>query len=252
MKQYAALLRKILEEGHSVPDRTGTGTTELFAERIQFDLAGGFPLVSGKATSFDIVKEELRWMLSGSTNVNDLDSSIWNEWADGAGDLGPLYGFQWRLLGTDQITRLVTGLKQDPHSRRHIVSAWNVDDLDKMALAPCHNMFQVNVANGVIDLQMYQRSCDVFLGLPYNVAFYALLLELLAFETGYRAGKLTICFGSVHIYDNHMEQVAEYLERDRHFLPRLFVNSSDICAATFNVDLAGYYCGSKIPAPVAV
>ena len=456
MKQYSDLLRKILGEGYKVPDRTSTGTVELFGEQIKFDIADGFPLLTGKATNFSIVEKELKWMLSGSTNVNDLDSSIWSGWREqytlpreiveveprpkeyepydfdllgaatlgfdlktpsgpadklagiwvgmmrrcynpendnyrfyggkgvsvckrwhqvanfikdvqllphwaykeadwdafqldkdyyssnqyspetcvwlrqdenstylGAatqvvdscgtskvflsqaecareyriptsslhryieqgvpeqlsyrkqrlrgctfahhtpktplryalipeGCLGPLYGFQWRKLGVDQIEALVSGLKADPHSRRHIVDSWNVDMLHAMALTPCHSFFQVNVADGKINLHMYQRSADIFLGVPYNIAFYALLLELLAFELGLVAGVLTISYGSAHIYHNHMEQVAEYLSRGRHALPTLTVEKSDICAATFDVTLEGYSCGDKIPAPVAV
>lgn len=252
MKQYKQLLVKILEEGHLVPDRTGTGTTELFGEQIKFDLADGFPLVTGKETPFKLPMEELRWMLSGSTNVNDLDLSIWAEWADEEGDLGRIYGFQWRQLAVDQIEQLVSGLKRDPHSRRHIVDSWNVEQLSEMALAPCHSLLQCNIANGKINLHMYQRSADMFLGVPTNIAFYALLLELLAFELELTAGVLTISYGSVHIYNDHMEQVQEYLTRGRHELPILKVVSSDVVSATFDVELIGYECGDKIPAPVSV
>jgi len=252
MKNYAELLRKVLHEGHSVPDRTGTGTQELFGERLKFDLRDGFPLLTGKKTSFDIVKKELRWMLSGSTNTNDLDCGIWDQWGAEDGDLGLIYGFQWRMLEVDQIVRLMVGLEEDPHSRRHIVSAWNVDQLDKMALAPCHAFFQVNVSGGVVNLQMYQRSADLFIGVPYNISFYALLLELIAFELGLIAGELIITLGSAHIYDNHIEQVVEYLSRGRHPLGTLTVRESDICSASFDVLLEGYKCGAKIPAPVAV
>lgn len=459
MKQYSDLLKRILAEGHQVPDRTGVGTTELFAERIQFDLEDGFPLLSGKETNFSIVEKELAWMLSGSTNVNDFDSTIWDSWGAqytvpreivavepiekeyepynfdllGAsiagysssvsqtqinklastwsramrrcydiedkdyatyggkgtsvckrwhqvsnfiedvqnlphwaykkanwaefhldkdyhssnqygpetciwlrqdenavykdmvelvqvtdscgesqvflsateagraygctettiksymqkgvpwklsyrkqrvrghtfdyyspktplryalipeGDLGKIYGHNFRHLESgDQIAELVAGLKADPHSRRHIVSSWIPESNKTAALAACHSLFQVNIANGRINLHMYQRSCDMFLGAAYNIAFYALLLELLAFETANRAGTLTISFGSVHIYNNHMPQVEEYLARGRHELPTLQVHSSDVCAASFDVSLGHYACGDHIAAKVAV
>ena len=169
------------------------------------------------------------------------------------GDLGKIYGHNWRHLESgDQIAELVAGLKADPHSRRHIVSSWIPESNKTAALAACHSLFQVNIANDRINLQMYQRSCDIFLGAAYNIAFYALLLELLAFETANRAGALTISFGSVHIYNNHMPQVEEYLARGRYELPTLRVLSSDVCAASFDVSLGHYSCGDKIPAPVAV
>lgn len=455
MKNYIDLMRKVLHEGIAVPDRTGTGTVELFAERLKFDLSDGFPLVTGKATSFKVVAEELRWMLSGSTNTNDLDSTIWDEWrsqytvpreivevepiekeyepydfdvlgisitgyipADGQpltlvdrlagtwksmmqrcydsriqsyhmygakgvsvckrwhqitnfiedaqrlphwrykskdwsgfdldkdyysssqygpetcvwlrqdenmaytgtavtaincygaattylsrsacaralqldpkvvhrqiekgtplergthggwkfewakpktplryklipeGDLGKVYGHNWRHLESgDQIAELMAGLKSDPHSRRHIVSSWIPESNKTAALHACHALLQCNVANGRVNLHMYQRSADLFLGVAMNIAFYALLTELIAFELGLVAGELTISFGSTHIYMNHIKQVMEYLERDLHPLPKLVVSSSDIVGASFDATLVGYKSGERIRAEVAV
>lgn len=261
MKNYADLLRKILDEGQYSADRTGVGTVSLFGQQLRFDMSEGFPLATGKETNFAAIKEELRWFLSGSTNVDDLDSSIWDSWANYKGDVGPVYGHQWRNWGghlpsktggLDQIKKLVTQLKTDPESRRHVVSTWNVDDIDDMGLPCCHILFQCYVRKGKISLQMYQRSADMFLGVPFNIASYGLLLELLAYECGLVADELIITLGDCHIYDNHMEQVAEYLKRGRRELPTLLVHASDTCAATFNVELLGYGCGDKIPAPVAV
>ena len=261
MKQYSDLLRKILEEGQHSDDRTGVGTVGLFGQQLRLDMSEGFPLVTGKSTNFAAIKEELRWFLSGSTNINDLDSSIWDSWADDRGGVGPVYGHQWRNWGghlpsktggLDQISMLIQQLKHYPESRRHIVSAWNVEDIDDMGLPCCHILFQCYVRNGQLSLQMYQRSADMFLGVPFNIASYGLLLELLAHECGLVAGELIISLGDCHIYNNHTEQVAEYLSRGRHPLPSLTVNSVDFATGDFDVTLEGYSCGDKIPAPVAV
>lgn len=252
MKNYKGLLKKILAEGQSVPDRTGTGTTSLFGESLEFDLSEGFPLVTGKYTSINVIAEELRWFLSGSTNINDLDSSIWDEWADIRGDLGPIYGHQWRGLAVDQIQELVSGLKTSPHSRRHIVSAWNVEQVPAMALAPCHMLFQCYVREGHLDLMMVQRSADMFLGVGFNIASYALLTHLLCAETDLKPGHLRICFGDVHIYDNHLDAVATYLKRDLFTLPKLQIEIGALDGSPFYWNMTDYEHGPKIPAAVAV
>ena len=259
MRQYSELLRKILEEGRHSDDRTGVGTVGLFGQQLRFDMSKGFPLVTGKKTNFAAIREELRWFLSGSTNIKDLDSTIWDSWANLYGDVGPVYGHQWRtwgseehLGGIDQIARLIHDLKHNPASRRHVVSAWNVEDIDDMGLPCCHILFQCYVRDGRLSLQMYQRSADMFLGIPFNIASYGLLLELLAFECGLVAGELILALGDCHIYDNHMEQVAKYLSRDQHPLPSLVVDGVNFATGDFDVTLEGYTCGDKIPAPVAV
>ena len=227
MKQYLELLKLVQDKGAAKPDRTGTGTTSIFGHQMRFDLSQGFPLVTTKEVNFRAVVAELLWFLSGSTNVNDLDSKIWSEWADANGDLGPIYGAQWRgwrsdhERGHDQITELIAGIKSEPHSRRHIVSAWNVADLPRMALAPCHIIFQFYVADGKLSCQLYQRSADLFLGVPFNIASYALLTHMVAQQCNLKVGEFIWTGGDCHIYDNHREQVALQLSRKPKSLPVL-------------------------------
>ena len=225
MNQYQNFLTETLTKGAHKPDRTGTGTLSTFGLRMEFDLAEGFPLLTTKKVHFKSVVAELLWFLSGSTNTKDLDSTIWDEWADKDGDLGPIYGSQWRTWGgrgLDQIEALVQSLSNSPDSRRHIVSAWNVADIPEMALPPCHIMFQCYVhPDGRLDLQVYQRSADAFLGVPFNIASYALLTHLLAAQTGLTPGRLIWVGGDCHIYDNHRAQVATQLARGSRPLPTL-------------------------------
>ena len=220
--QYAALLRETLEHGTKKADRTGTGTRSLFGRQLRFDLAAGFPLVTTKRVHFASIAYELLWFLRGDSNVTWLQEKgvrIWNEWADENGELGPVYGVQWRSWPTpggetiDQISQVLDTLRTDPDSRRMIVSAWNVADLPKMALAPCHALFQFYVADGKLSCQLYQRSADLFLGVPFNIASYALLTQLVAAQAGLELGEFVWTGGDCHIYDNHVEQVIEQLSR---------------------------------------
>ncbi|MGL5500921.1 MAG: thymidylate synthase, partial [Plesiomonas shigelloides] len=215
MQQYQDLMRKILAEGASKDDRTGTGTRSIFGHQMRFDLSKGFPLVTTKRCHLRSIIHELLWFLKGDTNIgylHDHNVSIWDEWADENGDLGPVYGKQWRAWGAadgrtiDQLSTVVQQLKQDPDSRRIIVSAWNVGELDQMALMPCHALFQFYVANGKLSCQLYQRSCDVFLGLPFNIASYALLTHMLAQQCDLDVGDFVWTGGDTHLYMNHMEQ----------------------------------------------
>ncbi|WP_166784174.1 thymidylate synthase [Cryobacterium gelidum] len=220
--QYSALLRDTLENGAQKADRTGTGTRSVFGRQLRFNLADGFPLVTTKRVHFASIAYELLWFLRGDSNVTWLQEKgvrIWNEWADENGELGPVYGVQWRSWPTpggdtiDQISQVIDTLKTDPDSRRMIVSAWNVADLQKMALAPCHALFQFYVADGKLSCQLYQRSADLFLGVPFNIASYALLTQLVAEQAGLELGEFVWTGGDCHIYDNHVEQVAEQLSR---------------------------------------
>lgn len=233
MRQYLDLLARIRETGLRKEDRTGTGTLSLFGAQMRFDLADGFPMVTTKKLHVKSIVHELLWFLQGSTNVRGLNKhgvSIWDEWADDDGELGPVYGHQWRSWPTangesiDQIAELVEGIKRDPNSRRHIVSAWNVGELDKMALPPCHCLFQFYVGDGRLSCQLYQRSADVFLGVPFNIASYALLTEMLAQVTGLKPGEFVHTFGDVHLYLNHLDQADEQLAREPRALPRLEIN----------------------------
>ena len=225
MNQYKHFLLDILEDGTKKPDRTGTSTLSTFGLRMEFNLAHSFPLLTTKKVHFKSVVAELLWFLSGSTNTKDLDSTIWDEWADKDGNLGPTYGSQWRTWGgrgLDQIEGLLHSLQHDPDSRRHIVSAWNVADIPDMALPPCHSMFQCYVhPDGRLDLQVYQRSADAFLGVPFNIASYALLIHMLAAQTGLTPGRLIWVGGDCHIYKNHSTQVAVQLSRQPRPLPIL-------------------------------
>ncbi|MCR9172080.1 MAG: thymidylate synthase [bacterium] len=233
MKQYHDLLQHILDNGTIKEDRTGTGTKSVFGYQMRFDLSEGFPCVTTKKLHLRSIIHELLWFLQGDTNIKYLKDNnvrIWDEWADENGNLGPVYGYQWRSWpdgngGTiDQITKLVDSLKNNPDSRRHIVSAWNVADVDNMALPPCHTLFQFYVANGKLSCQLYQRSADTFLGVPFNIASYALFTMMLAQVCGYEPGDFVHTFGDAHIYSNHMEQVELQLTRDFRPLPTMKIN----------------------------
>ncbi|MDE6272947.1 MAG: thymidylate synthase [Muribaculaceae bacterium] len=233
MKQYQDLLRHILSVGHQKDDRTGTGTISTFGYQMRFDLADGFPLLTTKKVHLKSIIHELLWFLKGDTNVRYLQENgvrIWNEWADPDGDLGHIYGYQWRSWPgydgkfIDQISEVVEQIKTNPDSRRIIVSAWNVADLDNMNLPPCHAFFQFYVADGRLSLQLYQRSADSFLGVPFNIASYALLCMMMAQVCGLQPGEFIHTFGDVHIYRNHLEQVKEQLSRTPRPLPRMCLN----------------------------
>ncbi|GAA4970034.1 thymidylate synthase [Actinoplanes utahensis] len=227
--QYEDLLRRVLESGTPKSDRTGTGTLSLFGERLRYDLSQGFPLITTKRVHFKSLAVELLWFLRGDTNVRWLQErgvTIWDEWASASGDLGPVYGKQWRSWPTsrgdvDQLAEVLETLRTDPDSRRMIVSAWNVSDIPDMALAPCHALFQFHVADGRLSCQLYQRSADLFLGVPFNIASYALLTHLVAAHTGLTPGDFIWVGGDVHIYNNHIEQVREQLTREPYPFPGL-------------------------------
>ena len=233
MRQYLDLLARIRHEGLKKGDRTGTGALSLFGAQMRFDLEDGFPLLTTKKLHVKSIIHELLWFLQGSTNVRYLNEhgvSIWDEWADEAGELGPIYGRQWRSWPApdgrriDQIANVVEGLKRDPDSRRHIVCAWNVGELDKMALPPCHCLFQFYVGEGRLSCQLYQRSADMFLGVPFNIASYALLTMMMAQVTGLKPGEFVHTFGDVHLYLNHLDQADEQLTRSPRALPRMAIN----------------------------
>ena len=233
MKQYLNLLETILKEGTVKPDRTGTGTISLFGHQMRFDLSEGFPVVTTKKLHLKSIIHELLWFLVGDTNIKYLTDNgvrIWNEWADENGDLGHIYGYQWRSWPTpdgghvDQISNVINSIKNKPDSRRHIVNAWNVGELDKMNLPPCHVLFQFYVADGKLSCQLYQRSADVFLGVPFNIASYALLTLMVAQVTGLQPGDFVHTFGDVHIYSNHLEQVKLQLTREPFPLPQMKIN----------------------------
>ena len=233
MKQYLDLLERIMREGVEKTDRTGTGTKSVFGHQMRFRMSDGFPLLTTKKLHLKSIIYELLWFLHGDTNVRYLQEHgvrIWNEWADENGELGPVYGHQWRSWpdyhgGTiDQIAKAVETIRKNPDSRRIIVSAWNVAELEKMALPPCHTLFQFYVADGKLSLQLYQRSADTFLGVPFNIASYALLLQMMAQVTDLEAGDFVHTFGDVHIYLNHMEQVQLQLTREPRPLPKMVIN----------------------------
>lgn len=233
MKQYLELLRRIRKEGVEKGDRTGTGTISVFGHQMRFNLEEGFPILTTKKLHLKSIIHELLWFISGDTNVKYLQENgvrIWNEWADENGDLGHIYGYQWRSWpdykgGTiDQLSQVIDTLKHNPNSRRIIVSSWNVGDLDNMNLPPCHAFFQFYVANGKLSLQLYQRSADVFLGVPFNIASYALLLLMMAKEVGLQPGEFIHTLGDAHIYLNHLEQVDLQLSREPFSLPKMELN----------------------------
>ncbi len=259
MKQYLEVLQQILDHGTPSDDRTGTGTLSLFGAQMRFDLDAGFPLVTTKKVHLKSIIHELLWFLSGDTNIGYLRDNgvrIWDEWADAQGDLGPVYGKQWRDFGgVDQIAELVRGIRETPDSRRLIVSAWNPVDVPAMALPPCHTIWQVRALGGRLHLQLYQRSADMFLGVPFNIASYALLLMMLAQVTGLRPGVFVHTLGDAHIYSNHMEQVREQLSRSPRPLPqmRILRNPGSIFAYRYeDFQLENYDPHPAIRAPVAV
>jgi len=264
MQQYLQLVQHIIDHGTEKTDRTGTGTKSCFGYQMRFNLAEGFPLVTTKKLHLKSIIHELLWFLKGDTNIQYLKEHgvrIWDEWADENGDLGPVYGKQWRSweapngVVIDQITELIEQIKKTPDSRRLIVSAWNVGDLSKMALMPCHNMFQFYVADGKLSCQLYQRSADVFLGVPFNIASYALLTMMVAQVCDLQYGDFVHSFGDVHLYNNHMEQANLQLSRKPFPLPTMKINSEvkDIFAFQFeDFTLENYECHPGIKAPVAV
>lgn len=259
MHQYLDLLNEVLAHGHSVDDRTGVGTQELFGLNFLHDMRLGFPLLTTKRVFFNGVKDELLWFLSGSTNVNDLPErsrQLWSPWAREDGELGPTYGAQWRhAAGKDQIAKAIWDIKHDPLSRRIIVNAWNVEQVPMMELPPCHTMFQFHVSGKYLDLMWHQRSVDVFLGLPFNIASYGLLLSMVAQVTGLRPGLLIGAFGSVHIYNNHREQVMIQRQRTPGMLPTLKLDKSITCIDAFkdeHIQIMDYAPQSVLKGEVAV
>ena len=264
MQQYHDLMRHVLEHGHDKSDRTGTGTRSVFGWQMRFDLSRGFPATTTKKLHLKSIIHELLWFLQGDTNIKYLQDNgvrIWDEWADANGDLGPVYGKQWRRWEStdgrlvDQIVQLVHGLKHNPDSRRHIVSAWNPGDVERMALPPCHCLFQFYVADGRLSCQLYQRSADIFLGVPFNIASYALLTLMLAQVCGYRPGEFVHTFGDAHLYSNHFAQALLQLGREPRPLPTMWINPAvdDIFAFKFeDFRLDGYDPHPHIAAPVAV
>ncbi|MFM9372751.1 thymidylate synthase [Streptomyces sp. Da 82-17] len=261
--QYEDLLRLALTSGTAKADRTGTGTRSVFGHQLRYDLSQGFPLITTKKVHLKSIVYELLWFLRGDSNIGWLHEhgvTIWDEWADANGDLGPVYGVQWRSWPTpdgrhiDQISEVLDTLRSDPDSRRMIVSAWNVAELDKMALAPCHAFFQFHVADGRLSCQLYQRSADLFLGVPFNIAGYALLTHMVAQQVGLRAGDFIWTGGDCHIYDNHTEQVTEQLSRTPFEFPRLHLRRADsLFDYTYaDVELRDYRHHPAIKAPVAV
>ena len=264
MKQYLNLLQKILDEGQKKTDRTGTGTLSLFGHQMRFDLSEGFPMVTTKKLHLRSIIHELLWFLNGDTNIkylNDNNVRIWDEWADENGELGPVYGHQWRSWpaadGTtiDQISKVVDQIKNNPDSRRIIVSAWNVGEVDKMALPPCHCLFQFYVADGKLSCQLYQRSADTFLGVPFNIASYSLLTLMMAQVCGLKPGDFVHTFGDVHLYSNHLEQAQLQLTRKPRELPQMLINPAVKSIFDFkyeDFELVNYNPHPHIKAEVAV
>ncbi|MBB5518355.1 thymidylate synthase [Amphiplicatus metriothermophilus] len=264
MKQYLDLLRRALEEGVDRPDRTGVGARSIFGYQMRFDLTEGFPLLTTKKLHVKSIVHELLWFLSGDTNIRYLKEngvSIWNEWADEKGDLGPVYGKQWRSWAApdggsiDQIAWLVSEIKRNPYSRRLVVSAWNPADVESMALPPCHCLFQFFVAEGRLSCQLYQRSGDIFLGVPFNIASYALLTHMIAHVTGLKPGDFVHTLGDAHLYHNHFVQAREQLRREPWPPPRLKLNPAVQDLFDFRYDdivIEGYEAQPHIKAPVAV
>lgn len=264
MKQYLELMQHVCDAGVRKEDRTGTGTLSSFGYQMRFNLAEGFPLVTTKKLHLNSIIHELLWFLHGETNVAYLREngvSIWDEWADANGELGPIYGYQWRFWPApdgrhiDQIKKVMEQLKRNPDSRRIIVSAWNVSDLDKMALAPCHTLFQLWVADGRLSLQLYQRSADIFLGVPFNIASYALLTHMFAQQAGFEPGDFIWTGGDCHLYLNHLEQAKLQLTREPHPLPKLVIKRkpSSIFDYKFeDFEIKGYESHPHIKAAVSV
>jgi len=264
MRPYLDLLRHVLEHGRPKADRTGTGTLSVFGYQTRYDLAAGFPLVTTKKLHLRSIIHELLWFLRGETNVRSLQKEgvrIWDEWADAEGELGPIYGRQWRSWPTpdggqiDQISQVIEEIRRNPTSRRLIVSAWNVADLDRMALAPCHTLFQFYVVDGKLSCQLYQRSADLFLGVPFNIASYALLTLMIAQGTDLAPGEFVHTFGDAHLYLNHLDQARLQLSREPRPLPVMRLNPDVRSVFDFRYDdfhLEGYDPHPHIPAPVAV
>lgn len=264
MKQYQDFLKHILNNGIAKSDRTGTGTISTFAYQMRFDLSKGFPLVTSKKVHVKSIFHELLWFLGGNTNIKYLQENgvtIWNEWADENGELGPVYGKQWRSWQTqdgrtiDQISELISTIKSNPDSRRLIVCSWNVGEIDQMALPPCHCLFQFYVVNGHLSCQLYQRSADAFLGVPFNIASYALLTHLIAQQTQLKVGEFIWTGGDCHIYTNHLEQVNMQLGRDPYALPQLKINRHPDSIFDYKYEdfsIEDYQYHPAIPAPIAV
>ena len=264
MKQYLDLMRHVRDHGHRKDDRTGTGTVSVFGHQMRFDLQAGFPLVTTKKLHLRSIIHELLWFIRGETNIkylNDNKVSIWDEWADANGELGPVYGAQWRSWPArdgstiDQLADVIDRIRKSPDSRRLIVTAWNPADVDQMALPPCHCLFQFYVAGGKLSCQLYQRSADIFLGVPFNIASYALLTHMVAHVTGLKAGEFIHTLGDAHLYLNHLEQVEEQLQREPLPLPQLILKRDVTAIDDFryeDFEIAGYQSLSHIPAPVAV
>jgi thymidylate synthase len=264
MRQYLDLMRHILEHGNRKQDRTGTGTLSVFGPQLRFDLQDGFPLLTTKRVHLKSIIHELLWFLKGETNTRYLKEngvSIWDEWADENGELGPVYGYQWRSWPAadgphiDQITKVIADIKSNPNSRRLIVSAWNVSDLDKMALMPCHAFFQFYVADGKLSCQLYQRSADLFLGVPFNIASYALLTLMVAQVCGLKPGEFVHALGDTHLYLNHLDQAREQLSRQPRKLPAMKLNPAIRDIFDFKYEdftLEAYDPHPAIKAPVAV
>ncbi|HEY5550360.1 MAG TPA: thymidylate synthase [Opitutaceae bacterium] len=264
MEEYHRLLRHVLEHGRPKADRTGTGTLAVFGVQARFDLREGFPLLTTKKLHLRSIIHELLWFLKGETNIGYLrenNVSIWDEWADADGNLGPVYGTQWRKWRTaeggsvDQIERLIRGIRENPDSRRHIVSAWNPGEIDRMALAPCHALFQFFVIDGELSCQLYQRSADLFLGVPFNIASYALLTLMVAQVCDLKPGEFVHTFGDLHLYSNHLEQARLQLTREPRPLPTMRLNPAvrDILGFCFeDFELVGYDPHPAIKAPIAV
>ena len=264
MNQYLDLMRHVLEHGVHKEDRTGTGTQSVFGWQMRFDLARGFPMVTTKKLHLRSIVHELLWFLSGETNVRYLREngvSIWDEWADEHGELGPVYGYQWRHWPTpdgreiDQVAEVIARIRKDPDSRRLIVSAWNVADLPRMALAPCHAFYQFYVAGGRLSCQMYQRSADIFLGVPFNIASYALLTHMVAQQCDLEVGDFIWSGGDCHLYLNHLDQAREQLSRAPYALPRLHIARRPATLFDYrfeDFDVSGYQAHPHIKAPVAI
>jgi thymidylate synthase len=264
MRQYHELMQHVLDHGHVKADRTGTGTRSVFGWQMRFDLAAGFPLLTTKKLHLRSIIHELLWFLRGDTNIaylKDNKVSIWDDWADEHGELGPVYGYQWRHWPgpdgkqIDQITQLLEGLKKNPDSRRHIVTAWNPADVDRMALPPCHALFQFYVADGRLSCQLYQRSADIFLGVPFNIASYALLTLMVAQVCGFKPGDFVHTLGDAHLYSNHLEQARLQLSREPRALPTMRLNPSVTDLFAFRSEdftLEGYDPHPHIAAPIAV
>ncbi|MFD0999583.1 thymidylate synthase [Ohtaekwangia kribbensis] len=264
MKQYLDLMQDILDNGASKTDRTGTGTLSVFGRQLRFDLSKGFPLVTTKKLHLRSIIYELLWFLNGDTNIkylNDNGVTIWDEWADENGELGPVYGSQWRSWPApdgrhiDQITQVINQIKQKPDSRRHIVTAWNPAEVDKMALPPCHALFQFYVADGKLSCQLYQRSADYFLGVPFNIASYALMTYMFAQQCDLQPGEFVWTGGDVHLYTNHLEQAKLQLSREPHALPELVIKRKpeSIFAYAFeDFEIRNYQSHPSIKAPIAV